>query len=214
MYNENKTAFDLLAGDGIEIGALHKPLLLDSNKVTRIRYVDRIATQQANYHYPELKGNIITPDIIDDAQSLSSIEDSSLDFVAALDVMEHLEDPIAFLKTMGRVLKVGGKLFLRIPNCCGFDYDRDITTLNHLLLDHKTRGRYSKISHYMEWAYLSLGLDESCAEDLMKIGYAIHFHVWNIVKIKELLDYTRNNFVPLICSVYEDTGIYIVGTLD
>jgi predicted SAM-dependent methyltransferase len=45
--------------------------------------------------YPELKSRkFIEPDIIDDGEKLSRIEDASQDFIIANHFLEHCEDPI------------------------------------------------------------------------------------------------------------------------
>jgi 2-polyprenyl-3-methyl-5-hydroxy-6-metoxy-1,4-benzoquinol methylase len=48
--------------------------------------------------------------------SLEELEDNSLDVVASLHVMEHLEDPAATIKTFYRKLRKGGVIFLTVPN--------------------------------------------------------------------------------------------------
>lgn len=42
-------------------------------------------------------------------------EDSAFDLLTCLDVLEHLDDDLAGLKEMGRVLRRGGHLFLFVP---------------------------------------------------------------------------------------------------
>lgn len=44
------------------------------------------------------------------------VADASLDVVCAFQVIEHLEDPRAFIKEAGRVLKTGGLLLIATPN--------------------------------------------------------------------------------------------------
>ncbi|HWO08031.1 MAG TPA: methyltransferase domain-containing protein [Polyangiaceae bacterium] len=47
-------------------------------------------------------------------------EDGALDAVLALEVIEHLENPRAFLREIARVLKPGGSLVLSTPNIVTF----------------------------------------------------------------------------------------------
>jgi 2-polyprenyl-3-methyl-5-hydroxy-6-metoxy-1,4-benzoquinol methylase len=47
-------------------------------------------------------------------------EDATLDAVLALEVIEHLENPRAFLREIARVLKPGGSLVLSTPNIVTF----------------------------------------------------------------------------------------------
>ena len=54
-----------LAGEGIEIGALHLPLRVP--RAARVRYVDRMPVPELRQHYPELANeNLVPVEIIDD----------------------------------------------------------------------------------------------------------------------------------------------------
>lgn len=46
---------------------------------------------------------------------LTGVEPGSYDLVAVLDVVEHIEDDVAALKAMARVLKPGGKILITVP---------------------------------------------------------------------------------------------------
>lgn len=46
---------------------------------------------------------------------LTGVEPGSYDLVAVLDVVEHVEDDVAALKAMARVLKPGGKILITVP---------------------------------------------------------------------------------------------------
>jgi len=52
--------------------------------------------------------------IVGDAQYLP-FRDSCFDKVIASHVIEHLDDPIMFLKEVRRILKIGGRLTLILP---------------------------------------------------------------------------------------------------
>lgn len=41
--------------------------------------------------------------------------DDEADYIEALDILEHVWDPIAFVNECGRVLKQGGELFIQTP---------------------------------------------------------------------------------------------------
>src|ERR1041385_8816255 len=70
-----------LNGEGLEIGALHRPCTVPHLKV---HYVDRLSRQELLGQYPELSNEkIVDPDILDDAETLSKIKSSSQDFVIA-----------------------------------------------------------------------------------------------------------------------------------
>ena len=116
-----------LSGNGIEIGALHNPLT--TNHKTNVTYVDRIDNDELLRHYSKLSSrSIVHVDIVDDGESLSSINDMSQDFVIANHILEHCINPIGALKTWLRVLKFGGIAYIAVPDKrFTFDYKRAAT---------------------------------------------------------------------------------------
>jgi hypothetical protein len=75
-------AAQYLAGDGIEIGALHSALPLPEG--ARAKYVDRLPVSELRRQYPELAQlDLVDVDIIDDGETLSRIPDGSQDFIVA-----------------------------------------------------------------------------------------------------------------------------------
>src|SRR5438067_4726868 len=73
-------AEQFLAGDGLEIGALHHPLPVPP--AARARYVDRLDIAGLRRQFPELAGEPLVPvNVIDDAERLATVSDESQDFV-------------------------------------------------------------------------------------------------------------------------------------
>ncbi len=186
-----------LTGTGIEIGALHSPLPVPDD--IDIHYVDRITIEQLRQQYPELTAyKFVEPDIIDDGEQLTSIPDTSLDFVIANHVIEHCQNPIFSLENWLRVLKVDGVLYIAVPDKrYTFDCDRPITPLEHIIRDYEEGGSWSEQFHYEEWARLVEKAADSDvatrAKNLLDINYSIHFHVWTQIEFLELLLYCRNS---------------------
>jgi ubiquinone/menaquinone biosynthesis C-methylase UbiE len=54
--------------------------------------------------------------LVGDAEALSQIEDSSVDFITAFETIEHLPEPIAYLQALKRVLKPSGRVMICAPN--------------------------------------------------------------------------------------------------
>lgn len=171
-----------ISGSGIEVGALHSPLLVPAG--TQVKYVDFEAPSELDEHYPELSHTVITrPDIISDMETLRGIDDNSQDFVIANHVLEHCEDPIRAVKSAARVLRPNGIAYFAIPDKrYTFDKDRNVTTLEHLIRDHEYGPDVSLREHYEDWCRHvdKLNGQEYCdkVELLLNLRSNIHFHVW------------------------------------
>lgn len=183
LDQRGRIAYTYLAGEGIEIGALHKPLSCDWRKV-RVQYVDVRSTAELREEYREINPDDIPPvDRVDDGETLATFPDESLDFVINSHMIEHAEDPVATLGNWLRVLRPGGVLYLVVPDMrSNFDRQRQPTDFAHLLADHQQGPTVSRQAHYLEWAELV----ERCrpehiadrARQLEEQRYRIHFHAW------------------------------------
>ncbi len=185
-----------LKGEGLEVGALHEPLPV--RRGVNVRYVDRMPVKELREHYPELNGlDLVEPDILDDGETLSKVPESSQDFIIANHFIEHTEDPIGTIQRHLSKLKVGGILYLTVPNKhVTFDQERPITTLEHVLLDYKHGPGRERREHYAEWIHFVAGIrDEKEAQlhidGTMQRGYSIHFHVWNFNAFLALLEHLK-----------------------
>lgn len=184
-----------LRGDGLEIGALHAPLQVSS--AAKVKYVDRWTLKELREVHPELDSfDIIEPDILDDGQRLGTVLESSQDFVIANHFLEHCQNPLEALKNIYRVLRVGGLLFLALPDKrFTFDIDRPVTDIEHVLRDFEEGPEWSKRSHYDEWVRVVEKVSEDDAEtriqELTRQETYIHFHVWTQYEMFELLECAR-----------------------
>lgn len=185
-----------LHGEGIEIGALYLPLSLPRG--ARARYVDRMGVAELRAHYPELdEYDLVTPDVIDDGETLRTLEGESVDFVIVNHLIEHCQDPIGALLAHSRVLKEGGVLYLAAPDRrrTRFDRDRAETSLEHLVRDHDEGPAWSRSNHYEEWSRLAIGVpDEEAAAHAAALDaedYSIHFHTFTPTSFLALLLHSR-----------------------
>lgn len=205
-------------GQGIEIGALHAPLPVPP--LSRVIYVDRLPLQALRDHYPELAHlTFVTPHVIDDGESLSSIGSGTQDFVIANHFIEHAEDPIGCLKTFYRVLKPGGVIYLSVPDKRRiFDKKRPLTAIRHLEADHRDGVVTSRLAHYAEWASLVLDKEGDdiprYAERLLRQRYSIHFHCWTFASFALFLAHVLSNHVTAMELLYKRCfdfeGIFIL----
>lgn len=181
----------VLRGQGLEVGALHRPLPV--SRAASVRYVDRMDVETLRSHYPELRHEpLVAVDLIDNGERLASVADASQDFVIANHFLEHTQDPIATLQNHLRVLRPGGHLYLAVPlKDASFDARRPVTSIEHLMRDHRDGPEGSLQQHYEEWATLVDGsTQEQLAErvaDLRARDYSIHFHVWDEPALLELM---------------------------
>ncbi|MGB7443888.1 MAG: methyltransferase domain-containing protein [Coleofasciculaceae cyanobacterium] len=213
-----QVAGQYLSGEGIEIGALHAPLQVPGN--AKVSYIDRMSVASLRKQYKELKDyNLVEIDIIDDGETIASIADNSRDFVIANHMIEHCQNPIATIENWLRVLKVGGILYLAIPDKrYTFDSDRPVTSLEHLIRDYKESPDWSKYSHFEEWTKLVNKVPEeqvvASVKHLMEIDYSIHFHVWTQVEFLEFLLYCRNKLLfPLEIELMQKNQLEFIVVL-
>jgi len=187
-----KLARRFVRGRGIEIGALHLPLEVPPG--AEVRYLDRWPTEELRRRHPDVDvGNIVQVDILDDGERLTTIPDASQDFVIANHFIEHCEDPIGALENMVRVLKEDGVVYLAVPDkrFVPQDLHRPRTPITHVLDDHAAGPEGSRLHHFAEWARIvenvphdgvPARVDELIAEEV-----SIHFHVWTLRDVRELL---------------------------
>lgn len=207
-----------LRGDGVELGALNNPLPVSPQ--ARVKYVDFASAEAVAEQFP---GHAVkVPDIVDDAVTLTSIEDSSQDFVIACHILEHLEDPVGAIKTWFRILKPGGVLFMSIPDRrFTFDFHRQVTPLAHLFADHEQGPAWSREAHLkeLEQEYRSTYnvQDEKVLRGLIDWqregrGHT-HFHVWTQLEMLDLALALRRSGISFdfecFCA-YEIEGTFIL----
>ncbi len=208
-----------LAGIGIEIGALHNPLPVP--ETAKVKYVDRMTMADLKWQYPELASeNLVEVDIIDNGEFLTTIPDSTQDFVIANHFLEHCQDPITSLVNIFRVLKSGGILYLAIPDQrFSFDRPRCLTSFEHLLKDYQEGPESSKKEHFEEWVKLVEKVEdpaevEKLVNQMIEDDYSIHFHVWRsfefldfLFSVKQIVDF------PFEIETFFENGAEVIAIL-
>ena len=173
-----------LRGHGLEIGAFTQPT--DIPYGVTVHYYDKFPPSILRNLYDENWGRpLVEPNYHGDAQTLAGLPPGArFDFIIANHVIEHLEDPIQFLKALAAFIKPGGRAFLTAPNKkFGFDAHRELTPFEHIARDHKEGASVSRKEHYREWVERvdQLTGEEAArrAEMLDREDFSIHFHVWD-----------------------------------
>lgn len=74
-------------------------------------------------------GDVEVKLVLANAQTMTGVEDASLDLLVAKEVIEHLKDYRPFLSECARVLRPGGRLYLTTPNRNAIDlWPRNVLT--------------------------------------------------------------------------------------
>jgi SAM-dependent methyltransferase len=138
-------------------------------------------------------------DVIDDGEKLNTIADGSQDFVIANHFLEHTQDPIGTVRRFLAVLRPGGVLYVTVPDKrFTFDTDRPLTTVDHVVRDHKDGPawsyrdhcyEFSRFVHHFEGAELEQHVDA-----IIRDNYSIHFHVWTHDTFHDFLAAVRQRY--------------------
>ncbi len=207
-----KFAESYLFGKGLEIGPLHQPLAIPPH--AEVRYVDRMLDDELRREYPELADWNLTPvDVVDDGETLATIDEESQDFIVANHFLEHCENPIGTIETHLGKLRPAGILFYAVPDKrFTFDFRREVTPPEHMVDDYEQGHERSRREHYDDWTRLvvdnQLGdplevdgrqetFDELAARrarEMEAARYSIHMHVWTQAEFLQLILGCRERF--------------------
>ena len=134
---------DLEGRTGLEIGALHHPVV--DHRGARVLYVDHASTEQLRAKYADdpAVGDMVDVDVVWGDRSLRTElaaalgEAAAVDFVVASHVVEHVPDLVGWLAELTDVLRPGGVLALAVPDkrFC-FDARRRTTDVAEVLDAH------------------------------------------------------------------------------
>lgn len=216
--SERQLAARYLCGSGIEIGAGHRSVRLDEG-FCNVRYVDRLKAAEIRARFPELKGKRIVPtEVVYDVakEGLAPFADESLDFVIACHLLEHLSNPLGFLKECHRVLRSFGIFYLAVPDKdYTFDKGRRHTPLTHLIEDLEKGTTEVSEEHLIDFLVHAAGLEipqgRKAREGLFQreLGRGIHVHVWRWRDVVRLLKYMLINegVTWELCEAYLPKGI-------
>jgi predicted SAM-dependent methyltransferase len=193
-----------LHGHGVEFGPGCHPVKLGPC-VSSIRYCD--VFDRAGYAalFPEVGAAANHfPDPIhfqlqfDREPFADRIGRESLDFVVANHVLEHLINPIRFLEQCFQVLKLGGLLYLGLPDKRRiFDRYRRRTPLSDLIVRYETgetevsAERVAEYLNQVEWPAEQIRPDNPEHRALIEwhARRSIHVNVWMLDDIIELLQH-------------------------
>lgn len=195
-FDERRQAARFLRGSGIEIGGSYLPIPVDT-RCCRVQYVDKMSASEIAALFPEVQGySIVETDVICDVQrkGLSPFGDETLDFVIASHLIEHLPNPLGFIKDCYRVLRQDGILYLVVPEKnFTFDRSRAVTPLAHLVDDMKRDAHEVDEGHLEDWLRHIRGTsvpDDPAEKQRVfrwELERSIHVHVWTWEGMVEFL---------------------------
>ena len=193
--HHRKIGYQLLSGNGLEIGALHEKAKLPAK--CKVEYCDAISKKQAIKLFPEIKHH----KLVDvkyicnlDKEGLSIFKDDSYDFIILSHVIEHVANPINVVKELFRVIRPGGIVLIAAPDkTYTFDKKRHITPFQHLLEEYKQDIKAVTDEHYID--FIKGVHPEMMLYDKEKFKDAVktvksrreHAHVWTSDSFKDFL---------------------------
>ncbi len=139
---------------GLEIGALCNPIVPPG--AGHIEYVDHLPTEELRKKYatdPNVDvARIVTVNYVWGECTLPEVVgDRRFDYVIASHVVEHVPDPIGWLREIAAVLSPGGMLSLAIPDKrWTFDCRREVTSVSEMIESYFEHRRRPTIRHCVE----------------------------------------------------------------
>jgi SAM-dependent methyltransferase len=207
--------YALLAGEGLEIGALHEPAPLPAR--CRVAYFDAIDASEAAGLFPEIDpSRFVTVDHIGDLDrgGLSCFPDNRFDFVVINHVLEHIANPIATILDVFRITKPGGHAVIAVPDKdYTFDRTRPLTPPEHLWREYETGVTEVTDEHYLE--FLTFVAPHVLREPPENLPHHLkrarsrreHAHVWTLQSFASLmLEIVRREAQP-VRQVYSSIGV-------
>lgn len=141
-----------------------------------------------------------------EATNLLPVKTQMYEYLLSCHQLEHCANPIKALYEFFRVMKVGGKLLLVLPNkLFTFDHQRPFTELKHLLDDYHNQIDESDLTHFDEIIRLhDLKMDPGAPQDIQ--GFMVrslnnatnrcfHHHVFDTDTVIAMLAYV--GFIPI-----------------
>jgi SAM-dependent methyltransferase len=187
----------LLEGHGLEIGALHYPLVLPPGCTVDYLDVDDLDTLRARF--PELAGeSFAVPRYRGDVvrTTIPALTGRRFDFVVANHVLEHVANPIQVIANAWAGLEEGGHLVVSVPDK-GFTYDRPraVTSFEHLLADYFRGVTEVDENHYVEFLAATSpeawsDREQFTAALVRAVERREHAHVWDSATFRTFWDRT------------------------
>lgn len=208
MIDRKWIANKFIRGGGIELGAFHNPWPYDSI-LAQVKYCDKADTKTVLQRHPDLPFDLkcVTPDFVDDAETLATVPDNRYNFVIASHVIEHCFSPLTAIENHLRVLMTGGHAIYALPDKRHtFDKNRENSTCMVddfiLVSDYPELVEQNKINHHHDYLEHVDGIQDSeervrIAKQRLSEGKDIHYHAWDsqfIYKLFHIANHVDHRF--------------------
>lgn len=158
---------------------------------------------------------------VSEMTDLSCILDSHYDFIISSNVLEHTANPLLALNVWRHKVKIGGVIFIVVPNklYC-FDRARAVTTIDHLISDFNNNRREDDLTHLPEVLEMTDRssvseelIDGLSFDDRMRKNYkyrSMHHHVFDknllinmckYLSLEVLFAFEKKADIGIICKV-------------
>ncbi|MFM8861531.1 MAG: class I SAM-dependent methyltransferase [Acidimicrobiia bacterium] len=128
-------------GVGLEIGPLNQPFM-PKREGFRVQIVDLVGTEELRDLYRSHGVDVATIEPVDHVVGDRTLSEAlgdlgPVDWIVAGHVLEHIPDPVTFLRTIESILTPTGRLVMALPDkryCV--DHYGELTTAGHLVDAH------------------------------------------------------------------------------
>jgi SAM-dependent methyltransferase len=187
-----------LVGQGVEFGAGTSPFPVPLP--CEVSFADFVSEDDVRRRKYELQGDdFVRLSYVTTLESPETIPNNSQDFVIAAHVIEHLRDPLKAIKRIHEKLKQGGQFVIVVPDKDGvFDRERDLTSLEHLILDFTAPDAGRDALNYQDFFQHVYKTPMSLEEAHLAVteGRDCHFHTFTHDSFGELVGWSREHVAP------------------
>jgi len=151
--------YNLLYGNGLEIGALHQPAAIPAR--CQVEYCDAHSKAESLELFAEF-GTVpgFTTDSLVEVTHVRDIDKGELmffasdsyDFIVLNHVIEHVANPINTVRELFRIVKPNGQVVISAPDKnFSFDKNRALTSFYHLIEEYRTTTTEVTDAHYVDF---------------------------------------------------------------
>jgi SAM-dependent methyltransferase len=187
-----------ISGNVMELGP--GQITFPAPNATKVTLVDKLPSDLHKELFPELGSDvyIVEPDLLVDfdKDGLIFSKSDSFDYVIASHLLEHLAQPFRMLDEIHRVLRIGGKAIIFLPDRRRtFDWKRGVETFEHFsseYLDNDPEVSNTDLFDFLEKTENYFERDRESKFSQLHLSRSIHVHAWTDEEFIQLLSQMQN----------------------